>query len=245
MSNVDYHDCGEFFKILIENSNEILTVITEDGIVKYESPAVKKILGYVLKEEPAKTCSELVHPDDRDKANEVYIEALKKPGIPIPITCKLITKSGEVIFTEGKITNMLHVPGINGFVSNYTDITQRKKAEIALFKSREKFLSLVNTVNGIVWEADVEPFRSTCVSKQAEEILGYPTDNWINDDLFWESHIHTDDKKRVLDKYLKYTPKNKTNDFEYRMIASDGRIVWFKDNVTAILRKINQNIYGG
>lgn len=237
MSNVDYHDCGEFFKILIENSNEILTVITEDGIVKYESPAVKKLLGYVLKEEPAKTCSELVHPDDRNKANEVYVEALKKPGIPIPITCKLITKSGEVIFTEGKITNMLHVPGINGFVSNYTDITQRKKAEIALFKSREKILSLVNTVNGIVWEADVEPFRSTFVSKQAEEILGYPTDTWINDDLFWESHIHPDDKKRVLDKYLKYTPKNKTNDFEYRMIASDGRIVWFKDNVTAIFKE--------
>ncbi len=227
---------AEFFKILIENSNEILTVFSEDGTIKYESPAVKKILGYDFENESNTSCSEWVHPEDRESVKKTYEEALKNPGQPIPISCKLLKKSGEAICTEGTVTNMMDIPGINGYVSNFTDITQRKKAEMALVKSREKFLSLVNTVNGIVWEADIEPFRSTFISKQAEEILGYTVEEWVNEPFFWESHIHPEDKQRILDTYIKYTTKNLSYDFEYRMIASDGRIVWFRDNVTAVFK---------
>jgi PAS domain S-box-containing protein len=227
---------GEFLKILIENSNEILTVIAKDGTIKYESPAVKKILGYDWDAESEVPFSEWVHPEDREIINKSFEDALKNPGKPILVACKLIKKSGEAICTEGTVTNMMHVPSINGLVLNFTDISQRKKAEMALVKSREKFLSLVNTVNGIIWEADIEPFRSTFISKQAEEILGYSVEEWVNEPFFWESHIHPEDKHRILDTYIKYTSKNIFYDFEYRMIASDGRIVWFSDKVTAIFK---------
>lgn len=227
----------DFYKILLENSSEILTVVSEEGIVKYESPSVQKILGYDWDEDIAVACCDWVHPDDKENVRKVFEQASTKFGVPLVVECKLVSKHGEIFFTEGTITNMLHVAGINGYVSNLNDITRRKTAETALVKSREKFLNLVNTVNGIVWEADIEPFQSTFISKQAEEILGYPIERWLKEPYFWETHIHPDDRERILANYLQYETQNKSYDFEYRMIASDGRIVWFKDNVTVIFKE--------
>jgi len=53
--------------------------------------------------------------------------------------------------------------------------------------------SLVESIDGIVWEADGETFRFTFVSKQAERILGYPVSEWVNDPQFWINHLHPDD----------------------------------------------------
>ena len=40
--------------------------------------------------------------------------------------------------------------------------------------AHERFRDLVNSVDGIVWEADLPGFRFSFVSEQAERILGYP-----------------------------------------------------------------------
>jgi len=64
-----------------------------------------------------------------------------------------------------------------------------------LSRSNEQFRNLVNTVGGIVWQADAETFRFTFVSEQAERILGYPIERWLNEPTFWKDHLHPEDRE--------------------------------------------------
>src|SRR5437660_960144 len=59
-----------------------------------------------------------------------------------------------------------------------------------LSRSNEQFRNLVNTVGGIVWQADAETFQFTFVSEQAVRILGYPVERWLNEPTFWKDHLH-------------------------------------------------------
>src|ERR1700750_555309 len=58
----------------------------------------------------------------------------------------------------------------------------------ALPQSERLYSTLVNSLGGIVWEADGETFQFTFVSEQAEQILGYPVEQWLTEPDFWRNH---------------------------------------------------------
>jgi PAS domain S-box-containing protein len=98
-----------------------------------------------------------------------------------------------------------------------------------LHVSRQKFETLVNSIQGVVWEADPKTFAFSFVSEQAERLLGYPRDQWISEPAFWLSHIHPDDQLVAQDFRTKALEDEESNQFEYRMITSDGRAVWLRE----------------
>ena len=93
------------------------------------------------------------------------------------------------------------------------------------------YSKLVNSLDGIVWEADGETFQFKFVSPQAEKILGYPLDQWLQPN-FWRDHTHPDDTDWCSAFCLDSTQKRQDHEFEYRMIAADGSIVWLHDIVS-------------
>jgi PAS domain S-box-containing protein len=115
------------------------------------------------------------------------------------------------------------------------DITARKNAEESLLKSQQSYEQLVNSIDGIVWEGDALTFQYFFVSKQAERLLGYPTERWINEPTFWQDHIHPEDRDWAVNYCALSTRKKKDHVFEYRMIAADGRVVWLRDIVTVVV----------
>lgn len=93
------------------------------------------------------------------------------------------------------------------------------------------YSKLVNSLDGIVWEADGETFQFRFVSPQAEKILGYPIAEWLEPN-FWINHTHPDDTDWCSAFCLDSTQKRQDHEFEYRMIAADGSIVWLHDIVS-------------
>ena len=93
------------------------------------------------------------------------------------------------------------------------------------------YSKLVNSLEGIVWEANGETFQFTFVSQQAEKILGYPIEQWLKPN-FWRDHTHPDDTEWCTAYCLDCTRQLLDHEFEYRMIAADGRIVWLHDIVS-------------
>jgi PAS domain S-box-containing protein len=95
----------------------------------------------------------------------------------------------------------------------------------------------MNSINAIVWRGDPSTYAFTYVSGAAERILGYPVKDWLADPAFWADHMHEDDRQWTLRFCVDNTHALRDHEFEYRMIASDGRVVWLKDIVHLVVRE--------
>jgi len=124
----------------------------------------------------------------------------------------------------------------NGNVAGITvvvqDITQRKQA--ASQETYRQFLDLLQSLDVMVWEADVATWQFTFVSQHTEAILGYPVEQWLQEPDFWVKHIHPADREQTVASCLNAIAKGRNNDFEYRFTAADGRVVWLRDIVSII-----------
>ena len=109
------------------------------------------------------------------------------------------------------------------------EIGERARVEAELRVSRQKFETLVNSIQGVVWEANPKTFAFSFVSEQAERLLGYPREQWISEGEFWRNHIHPDDQLLAQNFRTKGLEEEKSTQFEYRMIAADGRAVWLRE----------------
>ena len=129
-------------------------------------------------------------------------------------------------------------------LSRARDELERRVAERTVQLSRtttealatqRRFRDLVNSVEGIVWEADAARCAFSFVSEQAERLLGYPADHWLRQPTFWRDHIHPDDRDWAVRCCQVAETENRSPDFEYRMIAANGRVVWFRDLVSVVV----------
>jgi PAS domain S-box-containing protein len=117
----------------------------------------------------------------------------------------------------------------------YASIERKVLERTAELNARtQEFQSLVNSIDGIVWEADPRTLRYSFVSQRAEQLLGYPTACWLTEPDFWAEHIHVDDREGAVQARQKYIESGRDHTFEYRMIAADGRTVWMRDIATVI-----------
>ncbi|GLU52164.1 PAS domain-containing protein [Dyadobacter frigoris] len=117
------------------------------------------------------------------------------------------------------------------------DINENKINEEELLISRNRFESLIQTVDGIVWEADAETFEFSFISNQVINILGYTPQEWLGEPDFWANHIYPDDREEAVAYCQRSTQDCRNHTFDYRMMRSDGSLVWIKDVVSVI----NQN----
>lgn len=96
-----------------------------------------------------------------------------------------------------------------------------------------RYDDLVQSVDGIVWEADANTFQMQFVSRQAERLTGFPVSEWLMPG-FWANHVHPDDRGWAVSHCQTATERGLAHDFEYRFIAADGRVLWLRDLVSVI-----------
>ncbi|HEX8986089.1 MAG TPA: PAS domain S-box protein [Bryobacteraceae bacterium] len=114
-------------------------------------------------------------------------------------------------------------------------ISKRRKAEKALRDAERRYGEVLKSVKAILWRGDPSTFQFTFVSKQAEEILGYPAERWLTEAGFWADHIHSEDREPAIAFCQKTTQERRDHEFEYRMIAADGRVVWLHDSIRVVV----------
>jgi len=113
------------------------------------------------------------------------------------------------------------------------DITARQMADDAIRTSEQRYRDLVNTTDGIVWEADAQTFQFTFISQKAEQLLGFPVSDWLQPG-FWVDHLHPDDRSWAPTYCATCTLRAEAHNFEYRFITRSGKTVWLKDIVTVV-----------
>ncbi len=116
---------------------------------------------------------------------------------------------------------------------------RRAEREGALREETERrFRALVEQVPAITYtwnpSTTADEVGTTYISPQVERLLGYSPDEWMSSPTFWNEHIHSDDRARVIDASARADRDGTAFHEEYRFIAKDGRIVWVRDESWAI-----------
>jgi PAS domain S-box-containing protein len=219
----------EKYRDLIEISPDAIYVVDANGICVLGNRAGAELAGIPQDELIDTPVTDTYLPEER----HLFGERLKKfdGKSTLRFERKFVRKSGEIVPVE------VSVSPIRGgyFQAILRDIGERKRAEEELSREQQRFMDIVNSVEGIVWEADAETFVFSFVSKQAERILGYPVQEWLERPTFWKDHLHPEDRDWAVQFCTKATAEKHSHDFEYRMIAADGRVVWFRDLVTVVV----------
>lgn len=111
----------------------------------------------------------------------------------------------------------------------------RERADQSVEQLMHRYKDLVDSINGIVWEADASTTQFTFVSRIAEAILGYPVEQWLSSPTFWVDHMHPEDRNWAPQYCLNEVRKKRAHTFEYRMLAADGRTVWIRELVSVLV----------
>jgi PAS domain S-box-containing protein len=136
-----------------------------------------------------------------------------------------------------------HSRGSTEFRSILLDRTQHRKAEAALAETQRDYHNLIDTVEGIVWEADAASLDVLFVNRYAERLLGFSVEDWTRPG-FWLNRIYVEDRERVSNEIARAITRNEKLLVEYRVTTAERRLVWLHDTISITERNGKQRLLG-
>jgi PAS domain S-box-containing protein len=119
----------KWFRSLVQNSSDVITVVDVRGIVRYLTPSVTPILGHDPKLLVGTRFTALLRPGDGRRLDAALASAARSPGRPVTLDFPIWAKSGAWCDTETTVTSLVHDPDIRGLVLNTRDISERRRLE--------------------------------------------------------------------------------------------------------------------
>jgi PAS domain S-box-containing protein len=177
--------------------------------------------------------SEGVHPDDLPRCLDTYRRAFDARQ-EFRMEYRLQRFDGEYrwILDTG-VPRFAPGGSCEGYIGSCIDITDEKRAEEALRESEARLRLLLESTHAIPWVADAQSWRFTYIGPQASKLFGYPADAWYEPD-FWADHLHPEDREAALAFCREHSQGQTDYQFEYRMVAAAGRILWIHDIVNVV-----------
>ncbi|PWG80473.1 ATP-binding protein [Pararcticibacter amylolyticus] len=118
-------ECSKMFQTLVEKSTDGIMMVKLDGKIGYISPSVSRITGYEAAELLQMDIWALLLPDEIMNVKEHFYQTASHPGESIHILHQVKHKSGNTIWVENTVTNLLEEPLLKAVIMNFTDVTAR------------------------------------------------------------------------------------------------------------------------
>lgn len=117
------------FRSLVQHASDVIVIIDRQGIVRYASPAIERVIGVTAEEIVGFDNFFRVHPHDAKRLRRAFVRVAKTPGVSPPIVLRFRHRSGAYRWLEVTATNLFDDPAIEGIVANCRDVTERHDAE--------------------------------------------------------------------------------------------------------------------
>ncbi|WP_207493819.1 PAS domain-containing sensor histidine kinase [Aridibaculum aurantiacum] len=227
------------FSALVENSIDVITIMDENFIYKYESPSIYQITGYKPEELISTSAVAHVHPDDVNEAIN-QIRSLKADGETVFLTYRLKTVTGDWKWFEAYIARHLDNPSIKGYVVNKRDTTQRREYEIVIEKQNRYLKDQAYQLNQLakklkrIMDFSVDTIctidkdqKFVQVSEAALEMWGYPPEELIG--TAYMDYVADDFKEITIAAAKEIISGSDVTNFQNVYIHKDGSrvpVIW-------------------
>ncbi len=214
------------YRDLVENLNDAIYSVDVEGVVRYLSPAIERIVGYAAAEVLGRRYLEFVHPGDREALQASFRDLLA--GKLYPSEYRMVARSGEVRWVRSSSRPTYEEGRLVAFRGVLTDITERKLAETALRESEERLANALHMGRMGPWELDVASGIFTFTDSfyaifrtSAAEMGGYR----MSIEEYTRRFVHPEDAHKVGEETRRAIA---TDDpgygryIEHRMLYADG-----------------------
>jgi len=208
------------YKNLFENAQIGIYQTTPEGEILNVNPAILRLLGFESIEELKSVNLEAENHYDKYGRTR-FKELIEKNGVVRNLESTWIKKNGDIITVIENAKAVKDASGkilyYDGFVEN---ITEKKKAEMALRESEEKYRTLMESLNEVIIVADTDHVVQY-VNKKFTEVLGYDPEEIIGKVGY--KILHDPDDFHLIEKASKERQDKKMSHYELPFITKDGR----------------------
>lgn len=160
----------EVLKNLINLSTDIITILTADGTILYESDSIEHILGFSKNELVGKNAFEYVHKDDRHKVIQEFTNGLSSPGRSIISLFRFLKADGTYTYLESTGTSISSSLN-NSLVVISRDVSARVESE----KKLQRLQAAVEQSSNTIVITDING-KIEYVNKKFTDLTGYSKD---------------------------------------------------------------------
>jgi PAS domain S-box-containing protein len=175
-------DSEEKYRDLVENINDSLYILDENGKIAYISPSVTSIIGYDSLDIIGRSITDFIFPEDKDKALEGIKAVLS--GILKPAEYRVVSKTGETHWIRTSSKPIHSQSGFTGIRGIMTDITAQKQAEEAIREKEERFRTIFQCATDIIIMQEIfddgRKGRRLEVNDAACQIYGYTREELLS-----------------------------------------------------------------
>lgn len=213
----------EDFRFLAENSSDMITRATPEGVLLYISPSCENMMGFSQKDLMGKSVYDFFHPVDLFKMQKTP-DAILKTLNKSTITFRLKRKSGDYIWAESTRKVLLSSNGeIQEIHATTRDITERKKQEEEIKKSIDFYLTILQDFPALIWRTNTsgtfDYFNRTFL-----EFRGHDFEEELLMD--WKKEIHSEEREAFLKKFNNAFKNKETFTNEFRIKNKEDQYRW-------------------
>jgi len=173
----ELRESEEKFRSITEQISDYISICDSTGIILYASPASKSMFQYEPNEILGHHFMEFIDPESLPIAFEVFNDGVERKIKAVDVELKLKRKDGSTFFAELNGTGVKFKNEMRILVIVH-DITERKKAEDALRESEDKYRTMIEYSNDLIWTLDCDG-NFTFMNEMGTNTTGLVFEEWV------------------------------------------------------------------
>jgi len=219
ISTTNVRKSEERLRSLFDASTDFIFLLDKQGVILQTNLSTLGKSGYRERELIGRGIYEFFTPSSQKIFQERFPVLLKQGKNRAEV--EFVYKNGTIATMDCSASAVYGEQGeINSFMIVERDITERKRAEKELRRAEEKYRTMIEHSNDLIWTLDTEG-KFTYTNKQAEELSGYGQADLIGKNF--DPLLPPGDVQRISEVYYALL-NGKPQQYEVSVIRKDGSV---------------------